>query len=168
MTVVEIFKELVCKTESALQKNGIQQTINYQYGHIEDIINVLLQYKTLNIEAKKYPLIALIQPFQEQEIERKDISKEVTLRILICANSRKDATPSLRYDKNFTDVIHEIESELINQIKKSIYFENNYLEPSYTATDDWGENRELADYIDIRNITNLKLKLRKFYCKPQN
>ena len=168
MTVVDIFKEIVSKTETALQKKGFDKTINYQYGHINDIVNVLLQYKSQNIEARKYPLIALIQPFSEQEIERKDISKEVTLRILICANSRKDATPSLRYDKNFTDVIHEIEKEFINQIKISKYFENNYLEPTYSASDDWGENRELSDYIDIRNITNLKLKLRKFYCKPQN
>lgn len=168
MTVVEIFKELVCKTEKALYKNGFDKAINYQYGHIDDIVNSLLQYKVQKIETKKYPLIALIQPFQENEIERKDISKELTLKFLICANSLKGVSPATRYDKNFSDVIHEIEKEFINQIKISKYFENNYLEPTYTATDDWGENRELADYIDIRNISNLKLKLRKFYCIPQN
>jgi len=168
MTVVEIFKELVCKTQKALNKNEIDISLNYEFGHIDDIVNSLKQYKTSQIEEKKYPLIALIQPFPETEIERKDIDKEVTLKILICANSKIDVKPSLRYDKNFTNILHVIENELKHQMKICNYFELDYKEPTYTATDDWGENRELADYIDIRNITNLKLKLRKFYCKPQN
>jgi len=159
MMIIDIFKEIICKVEKEYDSN-----VNYIHGHIDDIVAELRAYKTQQGEAKKYPLIALLQPFNEPTSERYDISKEVELNILICSLSKMDAKPSIRYEKNFKTTIITLEELLIKYIKKSGYFELNYQEPSYTSIDDWGENRELSDYIDVRKLNNMKLKLRKNIC----
>lgn len=165
ITIVEIFNEICCNTASKLNYG-----LNYDHGHNTDIVNKLNEINNTNAieQAKKYPLIALMQPFTEENSERKDIAVEIPeIKFIIATISDPKYYPQDRYKNNFPKLL-EIKNEFLNQTKLAKYFEFNYLEPQFDSTDSWIKDRILTDYVDFISLNIKNLKLRKIYCIIKN
>lgn len=152
--------------------------VHYLHGHPLEIIETLKQRdKSEAFTFKKYPLVALFQDFNETYSVSPDsyfASNEVNLHIIIAKATSPDYKAPERYDKNFKPFLYPIYMSL----KQKLFESGKFLIAapeliSHTKTDRlyWGrqglygnEGNIFDDWLDIIELTNLKLKTDLKFC----
>jgi len=159
--IVEIFEKIVSNVSDSLCKD-----LYYQHGHIIEIDNTLKsKSKTINLRDKKYPLIMLLQPFNESKVQG---HTELSLRLIICTGTKSDIVASERYSKVFKPVLVPVYDALIEEIANGGYFfidgdiqnppHNRIDRPFYGVDTSNGNVRYLmSDKLDAIEITDLQL-----------
>jgi hypothetical protein len=117
--VVDVIGELVRRTsERVQQKHGFE--VFYQFGHLNDILEILLSYSgTAEFRKKKYPAVFLIQNFVERTGTRLDLQCEADLHLVIVAPSAPAYRPEERQSKVFKPVLYPIYEALMRCMERS-------------------------------------------------
>lgn len=171
-TVVSNVQDDVLSTiqanEAAVLEDGtLIQAIDYQYGHVEELIETLSQKDKGDItdQQSKYPLIWLVQDFTEDRGKQPGIYAELSLSIIIAHQTVNTYKSTDRYTNVFKPVLYPIYYSLIQQLNRSPFVNqgNEDLIP-HRKIDRlyWGAKQlsnKLNDYCDAIEITNLNLKI---------
>ena len=182
--IVDVIAEVVAATQSAILATIQQQEaaalgatgincINYQKGHLIELIDTLAAMSKDNVAgALKYPLIYLVQDFDEIRGRQPGIYAETRLNIVIAHFTQKTHTVDDRYTQVFKPVLYPIYNEFINQLAKHpLIVQGDAEDIDHVKTDRlyWGkkaiggnEANKLNDHVDAIEIQNLELK---FYYK---
>jgi hypothetical protein len=180
--VVDIFSEVVTSVMvqvlTTIQSNEqtalggtLIKTIDYQYGHIKELLETLKQMdanKTLQLY--RFPLVYLIMDFTERRGLDRGIYADLALNIIIAHQTEMNYKADERYKYVFKPVLYPIYYSLLDQLaqKKGIeQYDENLI--SHTKIDRvyWGKNtmaNSLNDYVDAIEISNLNLKLNLTSC----
>lgn len=171
-TAAVVLDDIKANEALALSDSNIV-TINYQKGHKIELIERLLQMgKAQDFAAQKYPLVYLVQDFDERRGRDTGIYAEAQLSIIIAHHTQKTHLVDDRYAKVFKPVLYPIYYELLNQLSKHKLIANADPEAiEHTKTDRlyWGKQSAggndglaLTDVLDAIEIQDLQLK---FYYK---
>jgi hypothetical protein len=171
--VVDVLEDVVNAVNAvfvasfAAQLQDDISAVYYQHGHpLEIIDNLTRMTQNRTASAKKYPLIALFQDFDETT-KRIDLYTEVQLHIIIATQTNPNYLAQERYTNTFKPILYPVLEEFLYQIELHPGIEpfNNY---EYTKTDRlyWGRNglygnekNVFNDYIDAIELTNFHLKI---------
>lgn len=164
--IVKMFEWIAWDVQNKL---GVQ--IHYEHGHPVEIDNILQAWsKTPTNSAEKYPMIALLQDFDERRGRDNYIMADVGLELLIATMTKPDLTANQRMAVTFVPVLYPIYHQFLESVAKSGYFAN--LTPTtikHTKTDRmfWGRTKNAAfgDYVDAIHIQNLNLRIKNINCK---
>lgn len=179
--LVKIMGEIVGKVNtklmpslSTLTIDGVNRgivNVNYLYGPFEEIVKQLTQWTASDTyEPKKYPLVAVIQPFNEVSGAEIGIAAVDDLEIIIATGTIAEAYTPTRYDVNFYPVLYPIYDELRNQIDLDPRTLTKGVDLIPHTKIDWpywdagkGTN-PFNDRLDVVEIKNMKLKVRLKNC----
>ena len=166
MEVVDIFRDIVAEVSERLTPkiksiNGVY----YEHGHLIEINDTLTQKGKTSLEFQKYPLIMLLQDFPEV---RQDGHKQLTLRLIITANTRADIKANERYEKVFKPLLVPVYKQLIDSIVWSgkFFWDGDLDNPPHTRTDRpfYGVGSEngnvryiMSDKLDAIEVSELQL-----------
>jgi len=171
--VVDIIGEVVAsvQTELLATLSAYDQNIvgvNYMYGPPLEIINRLTDWtKSNGQDKKKYPLVALFQPFTENYGVNTIMSTNIRLIIARRNSDPKMNTAPQRYDVNFKPVLIPVCDELIKQLgSHESVVSNGYFDMTRTEWPFWGGDEQQSanifndkvDIIELR-INNLTIDL---------
>lgn len=142
--------------------------LNYQFGHLREIIETLKQQDKSPTEMyKKYPLVALFLDFPERFGNSGGYPGEVVLQMAICYPTRPNIKTSERYENSIKPILLPIYYELMKQIDASGAFvthSSDYMQHTRTEHPFGSKNditdmsgNILADYVDAVLITGLTL-----------
>lgn len=171
IVLVDIFEAIVQKVSD---KIGY---VAYQHGHLLEIVNNLTEMtQTPDTSQLKYPLVALLQDFDEEKGKGEGTDSSVKLWLIIATLTDNSLKAPERYQQSFKPVLYPIYEELLKQIGKSGFFkETNPDLIKHIKTDRlfWGRNGLLGkqsnvfnDFIDCIEIRDLKLSVKQSnYCK---
>lgn len=178
--IVDEFATIASKVNTAVIAqlqvfNSSFVAVNYQYGHPLEIIKTLGEWVgSQTYEPQRYPLIALFQDFQEVKDGLPGIDSTVTIHLIIANQTQPNYKAAERYANNFKPILYPVYKELLKQINYSKAFmtkgEDNL---SHTKIDRlyWGNQglygnsaNIFNDYLDVIEITNLKLKVNQKFC----
>lgn len=173
--LVDIFGDIVARISAKL--TPLLQTVNpniigvnYLYGVPLEISNVLTDWtKSETFEPKKYPLIALFQPFEEVNGREAGLAGIDRVRIIIAGLSNADWLTPERYTNNFKPILYPIYDELIEQIYfepriSSLMRKAEHTKIDWPFWDDGKGKNPFSDKLDIIEIKNLKLNVRSKNC----
>lgn len=143
--------------------------VNYLYGPFKEIVKVLGEWNGTSFANKKYPLIALLQPFDEVKGGRPDLDSVDRVRIIIARQSDPKWLTAYRYEKNFIPVLYPIYDELIKQLAYNKLTASQVNKIPHTKIDwpywDNGQdNNPFNDWLDIIEIKDMKLNIRNTRC----
>ena len=145
----------------------------YMYGHILDVLKRLTIKDTDDTERfKKYPLVVLIQDFEEQSAGRGIFEYELPeIKVVIVMQTDKNYTSDKRYEKSFRPILYPIWQYLLKSIAKSDYFDVTSIEDiEYSKFDRvfWGKEdiygvtaSQFNNYLDAIEIRFKNLKVKK-------
>jgi len=173
VVIVDVLGECVTATQNAILADlqtydPFIEQINYQYGPPLEIYETLAQMSGID-QGRKYPLIAVFQPFIQQKGRLTGIDSIAKLRIIIARwRNQTDKTPQ-RYDENFKPILYKVYAELLYQISvhKAIAsptwekIPHDYKDWPYWDND--GKN-PIVDCADIIELSNLELNFRFRNC----
>lgn len=142
--------------------------INYQYGHLREIIETMKQYEqSPELRYEKYPLIALFLDIPEQYGASGGYPGDCRLRMALCYGTSTTLKASERYAQVMKPILLPLYDELIKQIEACREFvtmgqvEHTMVERPY-----WGrggledhEGNVFADAVDAIEITDLQLTI---------
>lgn len=159
--VVDEIGAVVTATKAALGLTNL----NYQYGYLPELRTTLGLYgSNPTYEAKKYPLVWLVQPFT---IERSGFAQfgKVKLQVFIINGSTSTWTAAERMANNFNPVIYPIYRGLIAQLAASKAFSETLADIKHKTTDRyyWGTEQQkdfLDDVFDCMQVADLQLTLK--------
>lgn len=138
--------------------------VNYLYGPPLEIIKILTQWTASDtFEPKKYPLVALFQPFDEQNgpIGFASIND---IRFIIAGLTTTDGYTSDRYANMIKPILYPIYDELMNQL----YYNSNvdsvkgqiaHTKRDWPFWDDGKQANPFNDKLDVLEIINMKLNI---------
>lgn len=166
LTLLDFIKQ----SEQTVLGDTLITTIDYQYGHVQELIETLGQMTKSQEETyKKYPLVWLVQDFQERRIFGSGYYAEVDLNIIIAHQTVNTYKISNRMSNVFKPVLYPIYYALLEAFAKNKWIVQG---PAYgfdhTKTDRsyWGSNpldgnkgNVLTDYVDAIELQNLNLKI---------
>lgn len=166
--IIDLFKSITEKLKTDLNK----PTLNFQHGHHREITSILTEMsKNPTNSAKKYPLIALFQDFEEV---RKGDFINVKLQMIVATLTKNTLTAPERYTQSFRPELYPIYDALLDAIARSTYFDEATVKQiEHTKIDRlfWGRNglygsesNIFNDYIDCIEIKDLKLKVKLKNC----
>jgi hypothetical protein len=178
MVVVDLIGDIVTKVAAKWDRPEGQPALApfYMYGHPVEIVNEL-QKKSKHPTGKinKFPLIALFQDFEERRGENQANEGEVSLNLIIATYTKAEYLSSQRYQVNFKPILIPIYELLLDEIVKSMYFNDiSFGLIPHTKTDRvyWGkqglygsEGNIFNDRIDAIEITDLNLKIKNHIYK---
>lgn len=157
--------------------NANIQEINFKYGHLREITNLLDEYsKTIDSAFKKYPLIILIMDFPEDRGQLRSRYADVTLEMAIVMGSETSWTAEKRYEINFRPILYPLYYEFLNQLSlekridtshDGLIGKNNISHRKIDRPywDSLGKDANIFnDAVDIIQISNLKIKLNFNIC----
>lgn len=163
--VVDLIGEVVKRVDAALPYR-----VNYMYGHWDEVRGKILQIKDTD---KKYPMIVLLQDFDEQH-DGKEAGFEVSLRLIIITSTKPTDYAPDRYTSNFKKVLYPVWLEFMEQLALSGYFmESTSTQLTYKKTDRlyWGKSNldgntanKGYDHIDGIELENLTLNVLPINC----
>lgn len=151
--------------------------INYQYGHPSEILETLLQYdRDPDLRKEKFPLVMLVQDFQERIAGNPgDPYPKVSLRIIIAYHTIHTYKAEQRYANTFEPVLYPIYQALINELVTTQYIREQFPQDiAHVKTDRlyWGkegvygnEGNIANSYLDAIEITGLQLTINTPFCK---
>lgn len=184
--IIEIFRDVVmataedCKIIITHYRSGEREEIscpeiNYTFGssrYVKDKLDELS--KTPKGNEKKFPLIALFCPFQEQRNTPGYFSKAKVNVLIACSTSREWSNEE-RLELSFQNILRPIYSRLMNALKEDgrldfgydgiveHNYSENYSYGRYGAHDGTGD--AVSEPIDAINITNLELTVTNQTCR---
>ncbi|MDR1347354.1 MAG: hypothetical protein LBJ63_02840 [Prevotellaceae bacterium] len=179
MAIVDLVGDIVARASEAVKKVIADETVRetgifYQYGHLNDINNILKSYSnTAEYRAQKYPAVFLLQDFVETCVQSMTVEKQVNLQLLIVASSNRDYRAAERYEKVFKPVLYPVYDCLIGTIKRDKRLMLPYGDIEHTKIDrllisgfqirtQTGQTGNLfADFLDAIEINNMKLIIKK-------
>lgn len=155
---------LTIQTDTGPVNRGIE-SVNYVYGPYKEILRRLQSWAASETyEPKRYPLVALIQPFNETN--GADIGFDVdSVDIAICMLSNSQWYTEDRYTNNFYPVLYPIYEQLLLQLHYDPRLLTvNETQISHTKIDwpfwDAGQDKNpFNDVLDVVELKNLKLKI---------
>lgn len=139
----------------------------YLYGHPRDVVNQLsMKDKHGTLKFKKFPVIILLQDFDETMGESGLIVSETSLNIIIATSTDPNYISSDRYTNTFKPILYPLYELFIEKIATSNYFlevEQGLVPHTKTDRLFWGTNNANTgnDYLDAIEISDLNLKLSK-------
>lgn len=100
-----------------------QEKPYYLHGHPLEIIDILSRKdKSQNWKYRKYPLVILLQDFEETKGLNPSWSMQVSPRILIVNQTKRNYSSELRYQHNFKPILYPIYELLLEAIAEIGYF----------------------------------------------
>jgi hypothetical protein len=143
--------------------------IDYQYGHVQELLETLSQMtKSKEEYLKKYPLAWLVQDFEEVRGDGAYYS-DVSLNIIIAHQTNKDYKITDRMANVFKPVLYPIYYTFLQELASSKWIvqgsidsiEHTKIDRSYWGSNpvDGNKGNVLTDYVDAIEIQNLKLKI---------
>lgn len=179
--IVDLFRDIVSGMTPDLlpiiQQNEQQaigktliNTIDYQYGHVKELISTLSNYdKSPNLRIIKYPLVYLVQDFPEDRGQRAGFYADVTLQIVIAHQTESTATIADRMKNVFKPVLYPIYYALLSAIASNSLvnvFDETMIPHRKVDRAYWGklsvggtDANVLNDYVDAIDIINMKLPI---------
>jgi hypothetical protein len=128
--------------------------------------------KTENFKYQKYPFIALIYDINENRNVQQDYAI-ATFRFIIGMYTDKNYNSEERIENVFKTRLYPIYQDFLNEIITSGYFdiENNIIPHVKTDRLYWGLTpstaaKQLGDFVDAIEITNMTLKVLEKQCLP--
>lgn len=163
MILVDIFRDIVKEAS-----DDFGYTINYQFGDWQYMSKVLSAMGKSPVTAnKKYPMIGLYSPFEEDRADPLYVG--VNISMIIAVNTLKDYTNEDRLEKSFKDTLYPVYDILMKKISRCRYLNIGYKSiASHVKTDNfrygrsgvYGEGKsEFDDRIDAIDIKDLRLKV---------
>lgn len=136
----------------------------YLHGHPLEIIKVLSERdKSKNWKYRKYPLVILLQDFAESKGVNPSWTMQVSPRVLIVNQTKREFSSKQRYDENFKPILYPIYELLLEAIANVGFFGVAASDQIvHTKTDRlfWGreglygnESNVFNDYLDAIDIT---------------
>lgn len=170
--LVDIFGDVVSRVSTAklAQLKTVKPEIlavNYLYGMPLEITSVLTRYTDT---PEKYPLIALLQPFDEVSGDITGMAETGNLRFIFAAIAEKQWLTPERYEKNFKPILYPIVDEFFNQMYLDPKFLiGDVLNISYTKRDwpFWDDGKDKNPFNDVLDVIEINLKSLKIninYC----
>lgn len=183
--IIEILSDVVAATSAGCSlkfpdgKGGLKRydcpTINYIFGnsqYVKDRLDELSKTATGN--NVKFPLIALMCPFNEQRNSPEYHSK-AKVRILIAFATKQQYSNEQRLELSFRNILRPIYNRFMQALREDGRFDfgyndtiaheysENYSYGRYGAHTGTGE--EVSEPIDAINISNLELIVKKINCR---
>lgn len=184
--IIEIFQDVVkataldCKIIVTHYRSGKSEEIscpeiNYTFGtsqYVKDRLDELS--KTSQGDVKKFPLIALFYPFQEQRNSPEYFSK-AAVRVLIACSTSKAWSNEERLKYSFQNILRPIYKRFLEALKEDgrldfgysevvkHHYAENYSYGRYGAHVSTGD--AVSEPIDAINITNLELTVTNQTCR---
>jgi hypothetical protein len=169
---VDVFGSVVDDVQ-ALYDPTNEEKPYYMYGHILDVLKRLTIKDTDDTEKlKKYPLIVLIQDFEEVKSEwgkYEYILPEI--KVVIVTDTSQNYTSDKRYTKSFKPILYPIWNNLLTSMAKSNYIDvvsPDHIEYSKFDRVFWGKEAVFGvdgspfnDYLDAIEIRFKNLQIIK-------
>ncbi|MCM1337708.1 MAG: hypothetical protein NC187_08250 [Candidatus Amulumruptor caecigallinarius] len=185
--IIEILSDVVAATSagcSLMFPDGIGglkrydcPTINYIFGNAQYVKDRLDELsKTASGNSVKFPLIALMCPFNEQRNTPEYYSK-AKVRILIAFATKQQYSNEQRLALSFQNILRPIYNRFMQALREDGRFDfgyndtiaheysENYSYGRYGAHTGTGE--EVSEPIDAINISNLELTVKKTNCRTR-
>lgn len=167
--LVDIFREIVAGVSG-----DVGYIVNYQFGDWQYMAKTLSAMGKAPITAgRKYPMVGLYSPFEE---DRSDPSfTSVRLSLIIAVNTLGGYTNEERLDKSFKATLYPVYDSLIRRISSDRRLDIGPMSiVSHMKTDNFRYGRsgvygdgksEFDDRIDAIDIKDLRLKVKNATCK---
>ncbi len=168
--IVDIMAEVVTAVAASLA-----MPVYYMHGHPLEVCDRLTKMTSGAIsQAKKYPLVALFQDFDEDRGTDGTIYTEAKLHMIIAAMTSPKYTAAERYTKNFKPVLYPVYDELLYQLMlhpDTLVTDARQIKHTKTDRLFWGKNGLFGnesnifnDFIDCIEIQNLLLTIKNKQC----
>jgi hypothetical protein len=170
---VDVFEDIVANVQESYDPTNEEKPY-FMYGHILDVLKRLTIKDTDSTErTKKYPLIVLLQDFEEVSVERESYEYELPeIKILIITDTNPSYTSDLRYTYSFKPILYPIWQYLLGSIVRSNYLNiTSKADIEYSKYDRvfWGkeaifgvDGSAFNDYLDAIEIRIKNLKVKKY------
>lgn len=173
VVIVDLFKNIVEQT--AIRWHTDKDSIRYDYGTRIEMDNTLAEAsQNQAASAKKFPLIALILPFEEDTPGniRGENLVDVSLTLIIAAISQQNLKAAARYTANFKPTLYPIHDHLLHVISRCGYFKETdenaisrtAIDYPYYSGENNGQANVFSDLVDCIIIKNLKLTVKPYNC----
>lgn len=148
----------------------------YLHGHPIEISNRLNQQNSGIYQYQKYPLVALLQDFDEEiDPDKSAVYSEANPNIVIINKTDENINVDDRYDLNFRTILYPIYNNFLRAINSSKWFITNDSNsvfrhrrreaPYYGSEEDNGNTaNKLSDPLDAIKITDTILIIRDNRC----
>lgn len=174
-TVIDVFADIVGKVSAKLtpalsEYDATIPGVNYLYGPPKQIIKVLQSWNGTAMAQEKYPIVALLQPFEAQKGQQIGIDAYENVRLIIGRQSDASWETDKRYEVNFRPVLLPIYYELLNQIDldKRFTTQGRDLIPhsmiEWPYWDDGKDSNPFDDWLDVIEVKFTRLKLNLKNC----
>lgn len=138
----------------------------YEHGHPLEITNTLTAKDKGKFSYTKYPLIALLQDFEESNDDSTDFYATTAPTIVIVNSTKKELNASERYDYNFRNVLYPLYSMLLTAIHKNGSFNirssklisHTKIDSPYYGSNE-NEGNKMNDYLDAIVLNNVDLPM---------
>lgn len=186
--IVDIVGEIVTAATAAIYKDGLTllayiqqqetailgstsiQTIDYQYGHVQELIETLQQMtKSTEEMFNKYPLVWLVQDFVENRNTGGSYYASVNLNLIIAHQTVNTYKIKDRMLNVFKPVLYPIYLTLLSAMANNKWIVDGSADAIAHSKIDrsyWGSNpidgnkgNILTDYVDAIELENLQLKI---------
>jgi hypothetical protein len=170
--IVEMIGEVVAATDAALFADTATNTVktagkhlNYLYGRGDQIVSKLLSKDSApTLKNYKYPLIALVQDFPEDDNRETNAYHATTLpSIIICTLTKGTDEVPKRYEQTFKPILYVIYKEFMKQLARHPANAGS-LDPAtipHLRYDRPGAapdpKSDFTDYLDIIELTNVEI-----------
>ena len=169
--LVDVFDSYVCDVRKKFDPVNMVKP-EYMYGEPKEL-NARLTVKSKANRDNKYPLIALILPF-ERNIEEKLDWYEVSPVVLIVTGTKQEYNAPERYDQKYKPILYP----LLNLLETAIKYNANTSpagrkDVKYRTIDpvNWGQygipaggGLVFADILDCTMVQFTSLKIKKINC----
>jgi len=165
--IIDLFKNITTQVSTKMEKN-----INFLHGHPKEVTETLAEMtKNPTASAKKYPLIALFQDFEE---DKSSDFIRIRPQLIIATMTDKGLKAADRYELTFKPELYPIYDTFLEVIAKSGYFNEATVKQIKHIKIDrlfWGrtglygsEKNIFNDYIDCIEIKELTLNVKPNSC----
>lgn len=162
------------KAKVALAATELNRPIYFMHGHIQEIVQELKKLsEDKESKAMRFPLVALLRDFQEEENPEIGIETEARVTLLIATRTEPTYNSEKRKVVSFVPVLYPIWEALKKQIAWGVEFNNSGNGLNVTRIDHyfWGkegiygsEANIFNDWIDCIEIRDLNLKIKPLNC----
>ena len=185
LDITELFEEVVKKLPEGLEilyPNGKGEAkivksprLNYIFGSSQYVKDILDEYSKSPVQSeKKFPLVALFTPINE---DRGDLSyfSKAKVSLIIACSSRKEWSNEERRTTSFANILRPIYNRLLEVLLEDNRFDwdfydkikhsysENYSYGRYGAYTDSGE--AVSEPIDAINIRSMEITVRNSNCR---
>jgi len=165
MTTSKYIVDIIGDIVTTMRGNGA--TPYYLYGHPLEVVNTLTEWTKHPVKKfAKFPIIILMQDFEERKGVEQGVNSSVSLNLVICMNTKPEYKSADRYVNTFKPVLYPLYDSFIDTIITSGYFKNvSHGVVQHTKIDrvfygnEGNTANQFNDRIDAIEIRNLELDI---------